>query len=146
MALISVTWLSETRPAAAYNRRVEQPPDQPEAPPPPSSPSAPPDERPLAIVVEHLTKRFDKVLAVDDISFDVRKGEIFGLAGESGCGKTTAGKTILRLLEPTSGKVYFEGRDITALNKVEMKELRRRMQSLGTYTRPQFSPILLPIQ
>ncbi|GAG95732.1 unnamed protein product, partial [marine sediment metagenome] len=66
--------------------------------------------------------------AVDGVSFEVKKGEIFGLAGESGCGKTTTGKSILRLLEPTSGEVYFEGRNITSLNKVEMKKMRKKMQ------------------
>jgi peptide/nickel transport system ATP-binding protein len=80
------------------------------------------------IVSTLLSRKTEHVKAVDGVSFEVRKGEIFGLAGESGCGKTTTGKTILRLHEPTSGKVYFEGQDITALNKVDMKKLRRRMQ------------------
>ena len=75
-----------------------------------------------------LSRKTEYVRAVDDVSFEVKKGEIFGLAGESGCGKTTTGKTILRLLEPTSGEVYFEGRNITSLNKVEMKKMRRKMQ------------------
>jgi len=68
------------------------------------------------------------VKAVDGVSFYIKKGEIFGLAGESGCGKTTTGKTILRLIEPTSGRIYFQGRDITELNKQEMKHLRKEMQ------------------
>ena len=68
------------------------------------------------------------VKAVDGVSFDIAKGEIFALAGESGCGKTTTGKTLLRLLEPTGGRIYFRGQDITDLGKREMKELRRRMQ------------------
>ena len=75
-----------------------------------------------------LSRKTEYVRAVDDVSFEVKKGEIFGLAGESGCGKTTTGKTILRLLEPTSGEVYFEGREITNLSKVEMKKMRRKMQ------------------
>ena len=68
------------------------------------------------------------VKAVDDVSFNIRRGEIFGLAGESGCGKTTAGKTILRLLEPTGGKVYFKDQEIFSLGKRELKEYRKRAQ------------------
>lgn len=68
------------------------------------------------------------VRAVDGISFDVRKGEIFGVVGESGCGKTTMGRTILRLIEPQSGHIFFEGRDLLALPSNEMKRLRRKMQ------------------
>ena len=68
------------------------------------------------------------VKAVDGVSFDIKKGELFGVVGESGCGKTTMGRTILRLLEPTAGKVTFEGIDVTALSAEEMKMLRQRMQ------------------
>jgi len=75
-----------------------------------------------------LSRKEEHVKAVDGISFEVRRGEIFGLAGESGCGKTTTGKTILRLLEPTSGEVYFQGENVFALAKTEMKQLRRKMQ------------------
>lgn len=75
-----------------------------------------------------LSRKEEHVKAVDGISFEVRRGEIFGLAGESGCGKTTTGKTILRLLEPTSGEVYFQGENVFALAKIEMKQLRRKMQ------------------
>ena len=70
----------------------------------------------------------DVVRAVDDISFYIKKGETFGLIGESGCGKSTTGKLILRLIEPTGGKVYFEGHDIFKMNNKEIKNLRRKMQ------------------
>ncbi|UCH57154.1 MAG: ABC transporter ATP-binding protein [Candidatus Bathyarchaeota archaeon] len=75
-----------------------------------------------------LGRKTQHVKAVDGVSFNVRRGEIFGLAGESGCGKTTAGKTILRLLEPTGGEIYFQGQNITDIGKKDMKELRRKMQ------------------
>jgi peptide/nickel transport system ATP-binding protein len=68
------------------------------------------------------------VRAVDDVSFEIKKGEVFGLAGESGSGKTTTGRLLLRLIEPTAGKIYFKGKDITALDENEMKHLRRYMQ------------------
>ena len=69
-----------------------------------------------------------EVKAVRDVSFEVRKGEILGIVGESGCGKSTMGRAILRLHEPTSGKVYFEGRDILGYNKKQLKDLRKDMQ------------------
>ena len=80
------------------------------------------------VVSTLLSRRTEYVKAVDGVSFDVKRGEIFGLAGESGCGKTTTGKTILRLLEPTGGEIYFQGQNITTLGKYEMKQLRRKMQ------------------
>ena len=90
--------------------------------------------------VEHLSKEFPaesgvfmsrfakKVSAVNDVSFEINAGETLGLVGESGCGKSTTGRTIMRLTHPTEGKVFFEGRDVAKMNKKELKDLRRQMQ------------------
>ncbi|MDW8102035.1 MAG: ABC transporter ATP-binding protein [Anaerolineae bacterium] len=94
----------------------------------------------ILVRVEHLKKYFPitrgiifqrtigYIRAVDDVSFFIRKGETFGLVGESGSGKTTVGRTILLLHRPTSGKVYFDGIDLTALKGEELRRMRRRMQ------------------
>jgi oligopeptide transport system ATP-binding protein len=68
------------------------------------------------------------VKAVDNVSFFIRKGETLGLVGESGCGKTTTGRVILRLMEPTAGEAHFEGRNIFGLSKEELRRMRRNMQ------------------
>src|SRR5699024_4790924 len=73
-------------------------------------------------------KKMGEVKAVDDVTFSIRKGETLGIVGESGCGKSTTGRAILRLEEPTSGKVRFEGRELTALKGEEMRKMRREMQ------------------
>ena len=92
--------------------------------------------------VEHLCKEFPvdtgmiakhkknarSVHAVNDVSFDIAAGETFGLVGESGCGKSTTGRCIMRLTEPTSGLVEFEGKNVAKMNKRELKQLRRDMQ------------------
>ena len=82
--------------------------------------------------VKHLKKYFDtprgKLHAVDDVSFSIEKGKTLGVVGESGCGKSTTGRCILRLIEPTSGEVIFNGQDITKLHPRDMKALRKDMQ------------------
>src|SRR3954468_17899066 len=66
--------------------------------------------------------------AVDGVTFDIRRGETFGLVGESGCGKTTLGQTIVRLYEPTSGQIIFDGNDISGMSDDKLRPLRRGMQ------------------
>ena len=90
------------------------------------------DKRDILLDVQHLKKYFSTprgmLHAVDDVSFQIERGKTLGVVGESGCGKSTIGRSILRLLEPTSGKVIFDGQDITALSKDEMRDLRQKMQ------------------
>ncbi|MBK7317576.1 MAG: ABC transporter ATP-binding protein [Anaerolineales bacterium] len=91
------------------------------------------------VQVEHLVKYFpvraglmqrvvNWVKAVDDVSFTVKKGETLGMVGESGCGKTTIGRSMLRLVEPTSGSVQYDGRDVLKLRGNDLKDVRRHMQ------------------
>ncbi len=101
------------------------------------------------VEVRRLIKHFeiedsdDVVRAVDDISFDIFSGETLGLVGESGCGKSTVGRSLLRLYEPTSGEIRFEGRNILDLSAEQMRDLRREMQIIfqDPYTslNPRFS-------
>ncbi|MGB2910865.1 MAG: ATP-binding cassette domain-containing protein, partial [Anaerolineales bacterium] len=75
-----------------------------------------------------IQKEIGAVRAVDDISFDIHRGETLGLVGESGCGKSTTGRTIIQLYRPTSGKVYYEDRDLSTLTGGDLRHLRRNMQ------------------
>jgi oligopeptide transport system ATP-binding protein len=77
-----------------------------------------------------LQRQVGVVRAVDGISFDIQRGETFGLVGESGCGKSTAGRTILLLYYPTSGRIFFEGIDLTTLKDRELRPIRQRMQMI----------------
>ncbi len=96
----------------------------------------------ILLQVDHLVKYFPitrgiifqkqvgAVHAVDDISFDIHKGETLGLVGESGCGKSTTGRTIIQLVRPTSGHVYLQGVDLVSLKGLELRKTRRRMQMI----------------
>src|SRR5208283_293021 len=75
-----------------------------------------------------LRRKVADVKAVDGVSFTINKGETLGLVGESGCGKTTVGRCILRLYEPTAGKIIFDGSDITHMPKSRIRPLRHRIQ------------------
>jgi peptide/nickel transport system ATP-binding protein len=105
--------------------------------------------------VEHLTKYYpveksflEKALArckhflkaVDDVSFTVKRGEIFTLAGESGCGKTTTGKMVVRLISPTSGRIFFDNVEITELKNEALRVLKRKMQIIFQDPYASFSP------
>jgi oligopeptide transport system ATP-binding protein len=99
-------------------------------------------ERATLVQVRHLKKYFPitrgaivqrrvgDIKAVDDVSFDIYKGETLGLVGETGCGKTTVGRTMLRLYEPTEGEVYFDGLDLAKMRGSDLRQLRRRMQMI----------------
>jgi oligopeptide transport system ATP-binding protein len=75
-------------------------------------------------------KKIGEVKAVDDVTFTVYKGETLGIVGESGCGKSTTGRMLLRLIEPTEGSIVFEGKEVTKLSKSELRKMRRDMQMI----------------
>lgn len=74
------------------------------------------------------SKTIGNVKAVDDVTFTIKRGETLGLVGESGCGKTTVGRSLLRLIEPTGGNIIFDGKDITDISQKELKTYRKEMQ------------------
>ena len=82
---------------------------------------------PSLIVAEHLTKRYGATTVVSDVSLSIARGEIFGLVGESGSGKSTVARMVLRLIEPSAGRVVFDGIDVLAASARELRALRRRM-------------------
>jgi oligopeptide transport system ATP-binding protein len=96
----------------------------------------------VLLKVDHLVKHFPitrgiviqkqvgAVHAVDDVSFDIYRGETLGLVGESGCGKSTTGRTVLQLYKPTSGHVYYEGNDLVTLHAEDMRRMRKKMQMI----------------
>ena len=91
-------------------------------------------EQPI-LQVEHLTKFFSvgphaEVHAVDDVNFTLRRGRTFGLVGESGCGKSSCARTIIRIYEPSQGKIIFNGQDIAHLKPRQMQPVRRNMQMI----------------
>ena len=102
------------------------------------------DEKKKLVEIKHLKKYFsvndasskglrrkkNTLKAVDDVSFDIYEGETFGLVGESGCGKTTLGRAVIRLYNPTDGEVFFEGEDISRLNQKELTKHRRKMHMI----------------
>jgi ABC-type oligopeptide transport system ATPase subunit len=110
----------------------------------------------MILKVEHLTKEFKVhksggvsgsaggshalVRAVNDVSFSVAEGETFGIVGESGCGKSTTGRLILRLIDPTSGRIEFRGTDMTHLSGEALRGMRRKIQKYSRIPTPPSIP------
>jgi len=88
------------------------------------------DNKEVLLRVENLCQHFGSVKAVDDVSFDIKKGEVFGLVGESGCGKTTTGRSIIKIYDITSGSIYFKGQRIAAGTKAYRDEIAAKQKEM----------------
>ena len=93
-------------------------------------------EQEVLLRVEHLCQYFKTNKAVDDVSFDIKKGEVFGLVGESGCGKTTTGRSIIKLYDITSGNIYFKGKRIAAGVGAYKQAIAQARQEMKTADAP----------
>ena len=93
-------------------------------------------EQEVLLRVEHLCQYFKSNKAVDDVSFDIKKGEVFGLVGESGCGKTTTGRSIIKLYDITSGNIYFKGKRIAAGVGAYKQAIAQARQEMKTADAP----------
>ncbi len=82
------------------------------------------------VEAKNLSKKYNRFTAINNLSLAIRRGETLGLVGESGCGKSTIGRTLLRLLEPTEGSVFFDGEDLNQLSATALKQTRKRMQMI----------------
>ena len=92
------------------------------------------------LTIKNLSKNFSKVKALDDVSFELKKGEILGIVGESGSGKSTLAKVITRIVKPDGGSILFKGEDFTKLNSAKLREYRKNVQMVFQNPNSTFSP------
>ena len=92
------------------------------------------------LTIKNLSKNFNKVKALDNVSFELKKGEILGIVGESGSGKSTLAKVITRIVKPDGGSILFKGEDFTKLNSSKLREYRKNVQMVFQYPNSTFSP------
>ena len=92
------------------------------------------------LAIKNLSKNFNKVKALDDVSFELKKGEILGIVGESGSGKSTLAKVITRIVKPDGGSILFKGEDFTKLNSMKLREYRKNVQMVFQNPNSTFSP------
>ena len=92
------------------------------------------------LAIKNLSKNFNKVKALDDVSFELKKGEILGIVGESGSGKSTLAKVITRIVKPDGGSILFKGEDFTKLNSAKLREYRKNVQMVFQNPNSTFSP------